>query len=152
MNDFNPSMKMDEPVIEFEEGTKEMTVTFNHQLVSLVEEAGDISSFGFTIPSDIREIIKVGTQLMAPAKKLMDIARFHNTVGETMVKVQRPMMLDEAVTLSKMVKNATVTWKDAAGVATFIDNLSNVVESLGRNNQILSDCHYRIISLVRIDK
>lgn len=142
-------MNMDEQVIEFEEGTKEMTVAFNHELVALVEEAQKMSALGFDMPPDIAEVVQMGSQLLVPAKKMVEISRFHNTVGETMVRVQRPMMLEEAVALSKLVKDhGRITWGDPVRMKKFIDSLMGIVESLGMHNRVLTQAHYTIMGLV----
>ena len=55
------------------------------------------------------------------AKSLEQIANFHNTIGDRMITSQRPMMLDAAVGLAKLVKDQTnMTWDNTQQVSPVV--------------------------------
>ena len=62
------------------------------------------------------------------AKSLEQIANFHNTIGDRMITSQRPMMLDAAVGLAKLVKDQTnMTWDNTQQVSGMSKNSVHTV-------------------------
>jgi len=141
-------LRQDDQVIEFTDG-KQMEVTYNPKLAIIIEEAQQLLILGYQVPREVRELVAEAKKFLRHAKELDQIASFHNTIGDRMILSQRPMMLDTAVTLSKMVQEQDgVKWCNTAEVQAYIDKLTNVVNNLARQNNYLSHHHLQLKSKV----
>ena len=106
------SLKTNEQVIYFEQG-KEMRVSYNKRLVTLNRDCRQLGVLGYPIPQKILRANTLARKFSGQAMHLSRIASFHNTIGDRMIVSQRPMMLEAAVGLAKLVKEQTdMTWNN----------------------------------------
>lgn len=81
---------------------------------------------------------------------LIQIANFHNTIGERMIPSQRPMMLSGALELSRLVeRQSAVSWGDP-GVEDYLAELRTVAKKLANDNNILAEQHIKIREKVKL--
>ena len=82
---------------------------------------------------------------MIPLFLWLQVANFHNTIGDRMIASQRPMMLEAALDLARLVQEQNgVTWSDTAAVDKYIVRLQTAVERLSRENNKLASYHAQI--------
>ncbi len=78
---------------------------------------------------------------MACARRLQQIATFHNTIGDRIIPCQRPILLKNAMELSKLVRSESVAWNDEDSANRYVGVLQNAVSSLSRDNTYLAGQH-----------
>lgn len=150
------TLRKDDPVIEFAEGSRQMEVTYNGKLVQISEEAQQLLILGYRIPREVVELVSEAKKFVRQAQQLDQIATFHNTIGDRMIPSQRAMMLETAVALSKMVQEQNgIVWSNTTEVDKYIASLKQLVTSLARQNNQLSALHIqikeRVMSLFETD-
>jgi len=80
---------------------------------------------------------------------IVQVANFHNTIGDRMIASQRPMMLAAALELARLVQEQSgVTWNDLAAVDAYIARLQTVVDRLGQENSRLGNYHLLVTNKV----
>ena len=138
------SLATEEQVVEFEKG-KHMRVNYNRRLVGLIREVRQLIVLGYTIPSRIMEATNLAKKFMTQAKALEQVANFHNTIGDRIIKSQRPMMLEAAMSFAQLVqKQQGITWNNTQAVDEYIVRLQTAVERLSRDNNRLVTSHNQI--------
>ncbi|XP_037092634.1 cytoplasmic dynein 2 heavy chain 1-like [Pollicipes pollicipes] len=138
------SLATEEQVVEFERG-KHMKVNYNRRLVGLIREVRQLIVLGYSIPSRIIEATNLAKKFMTQAKALEQVANFHNTIGDRIIKSQRPMMLEAAMAFAQLVqKQQGITWNNTQAVDEYIIKLQAAVEMLSRNNNRLVTAHNQI--------
>ncbi|KAF0306076.1 Cytoplasmic dynein 2 heavy chain 1 [Amphibalanus amphitrite] len=138
------SLATEEQVVEFEKG-KHMRVNYNRRLVGLIREVRQLIVLGYTIPSRIIEATNLAKKFMTQAKALEQVANFHNTIGDRIIKSQRPMMLEAAMSFAQLVqKQQGITWNNTQAVDEYIVKLQTAVERLSRDNNRLVTSHNQI--------
>lgn len=66
-----------------------------------------------------------------------------------MIPSQRPLMLNSALNLSRLVQEeAVVYWSDVEAVEKYIDKLKAAVETLSAENNLLTNYHLQILEKV----
>lgn len=76
---------------------------------------------------------------------LVQIATFHNNIGDSMMPCLKPLMLEAAIGLSALVQEQNVvTWAQAENVNSYIRRLQQAVQRLTALNQQLTMCHEKI--------
>lgn len=66
-----------------------------------------------------------------------------------MIPSQKPMMLADALALSKLVQEQkVVSWSDQNSVSKYVETVKTAVEKLFKDNNILSSYHYQIMQRV----
>lgn len=66
-----------------------------------------------------------------------------------MIPSQKPMMLANALALSKLVQEQkVVAWSEQKTVAKYVENLKIAVEKLFQDNNMLSSFHQQILKKV----
>lgn len=123
---------------------------------------------GYHIPSTIEETSEHAKKFMKYARLLeqvgplqkgahfhflndcfFQIANFHNTIGDRMIPSQKPMMLADALELSKLVQEQeVVSWGEEKHVQKYVDTLKKSVEKLSHSNSLLTSYHAEIIEKV----
>lgn len=79
----------------------------------------------------------------------IQIADFHNTIGDKMIPSQKPMMLVDALALSKLVQEQrVVSWNEEKSVGEYVDTLKTAVDKLYKDNNLLSSYHHQILQKV----
>ena len=149
-------MRDDKPVVEFEkQGRQLMRVTFNLQLVSFCNDVREYENLGYAIPNELRKTATHALRFINFAKLLQQIATFHNTIGDRMIPCQRPIMLKNAVELSKLVQSQSVAWNDEESVKQYVSVLQNAVSKLSNDNTLLLGYHEQmkktVIKLINTD-
>uniref|UniRef100_A0A1A9WMF6 Dynein heavy chain, cytoplasmic n=1 Tax=Glossina brevipalpis TaxID=37001 RepID=A0A1A9WMF6_9MUSC len=135
-------LRDDQPVVKFEkEGRKLMRVTFNPQLVTFCQDVREFENLDFHVPSELRTAAKHASKYICFARRLQQIATFHNTIGDRMVPCQRPIMLKNAMELSKLVQSETVAWNDEDAVQRYVNILQDAVSKLSSDNVLLVGYH-----------
>ncbi|XP_068082912.1 cytoplasmic dynein 2 heavy chain 1 [Anabrus simplex] len=138
------SLRSDEPVVRFEQG-KLMRVNYNPRLVGLIREVRQLLVLGYKVPARIQEAADHAKRFMRQAKALEQVANFHNTIGDRMIPSQRPMMLEAALELARLVQEQNgVTWSDTVAVDHYIGRLQTTVERLSRENNKLAAYHVQV--------
>lgn len=80
---------------------------------------------------------------------ILQIASFHNTIGDRMISSQRPMMLSSAIELLNLVKQQQcVTWTDIQSVDIYILEMRKIMEKISLENQTLANYHQSISNKV----
>lgn len=135
-------LKDDKPVVEFEkDGRQLMQVTFKKELVMFCSDVREFEDLGFRIPIELRSSAMHAIKFMGYARKLQQIATFHNTIGDRMIPCIRPMMLQSALKLSNLVRSESVAWNDENSVERYVSTLQVAVNSLSRDNNLLAEYH-----------
>lgn len=136
-------------MVEFErDGRQLMRVTFYTPLVTFCHDVRQLESLGLRIPPDLRAACTHATAFMASARRLQQIAAFHNTIGDRMIVCQRPIMLNNAIELSRLVQSESVTWNDQESVNQFINRLQLLVNQLSKDNMYLIGQHEAVKKIV----
>lgn len=82
-------------------------------------------------------------------KFFLQIADFHNTIGDKMIPAQKPMMLADALALSKLVQEQkVVSWSEQKSIAKYVETMKTAVEKLFKDNNLLSSHHHQILDKV----
>lgn len=149
-------LREDQPVVKFEkEGRQLMRVTFNPKLVTFCQDVREFENLGYNVPSELRTTAAHAAKFMSYARKLQQIATFHNTIGDRMIPCQRPIMLKNAMELSTLVQGQTVAWNDEDSVQKYVNSLQNAVSKLSSDNTLLVGYHEQskrtVIKLMKTD-
>lgn len=135
-------LREDQPVVEFEkEGRQLMRVTFNPKLVTFCQDVREFENLGFRVPIELRSSANHALKFMSYARRLQQIATFHNTIGDRMIPCQRPIMLRNAIELSKLVQSESVAWNDEESVQRYVTTLQEAVAKLSADNNLLVGYH-----------
>uniref|UniRef100_A0A1I8Q9V5 Dynein heavy chain, cytoplasmic n=1 Tax=Stomoxys calcitrans TaxID=35570 RepID=A0A1I8Q9V5_STOCA len=135
-------LRDDQPVVKFEkEGRQLMRVTFNPKLVTFCQDVREFENMGYSVPSELRTAATHAAKYMCYARRLQQIATFHNTIGDRMIPCQRPIMLKNAMELSKLVHSETVAWNDEESVLRYVNMLQAAVSKLSTDNTLLVGYH-----------
>lgn len=129
-----------------------MQVTFKPKLVTFSQDVRELESLGFRIPIELRETALHAIKFMGFARRLQQIATFHNTIGDRMIPCQRPIMLKNAMELSKLVQSESVAWNDEESVNRYVSTLQNAVSKLSRDNSFLAGQHEEAKNIVNLLK
>lgn len=79
----------------------------------------------------------------------MQIANFHNTIGDRMVQCLKPMMLGSALKLSNLVQEQeVVSWVEEKSVEGYVETLKTAVEKLSKENDMLTTYHEQVLKKV----
>ncbi|XP_028896482.2 cytoplasmic dynein 2 heavy chain 1 [Zeugodacus cucurbitae] len=149
-------LREDQPVVKFEkEGRQLMRVTFNPKLVTFCQDVREFENLGYNVPSELRSSATHAAKFMSYARRLQQIATFHNTIGDRMIPCERPIMLKNAVELSKLVQSETVAWNDEESVQRYVNMLQTAVSKLSADNTLLVGYHEQakrtVIKLMNTD-
>ncbi|XP_065356058.1 cytoplasmic dynein 2 heavy chain 1 [Calliphora vicina] len=149
-------LRDDQPVVKFEkEGRQLMRVTFNPKLVTFCQDVREFENMGYNVPSELRSAATHAAKYMCYARRLQQIATFHNTIGDRMIPCQRPIMLKNAMELSKLVHSETVAWNDEDSVERYVNTLQAAVSKLSADNTLLVGYHEQakrtVIKLMNTD-
>lgn len=143
------SLRDDKPVVEFEQdGRQLMQVTFKPKLVVFCSDVREFEELGFRIPIELRNTALHAIRFMGYARKLQQIATFHNTIGDRMIPCVRPIMLSTALKLSNLVRSESVAWNDELSVERYVSTLQIAVDNLSRDNDILTEYHEKAKTIV----
>lgn len=125
-----------------------MLVTFRPALVMFCSDVREFEDYGFRIPIELRQTAMHAIKFMGYARKLQQIATFHNTIGDRMIPCVRPIMLKNALELSNLVRSESVAWNDEESVERYVSVLQVAVNNLSRDNSILTEYHEKAKSIV----
>lgn len=129
-----------------------MRVTYNQKLLTFCQDVCEFENEGFRIPIELRNAAIHAIKFMGYARKLQQIATFHNTIGDRMVPCLRPVMLKNAVELSNLVRSESVAWNDEGSVNRYTTVLQTSVNSLTQDNNILTEYHVKAKNIVKISQ
>lgn len=127
-----------------------MLVTFKPTLVTFCSDVREFEDLGFRIPIELRQTAMHAIKFMGYARKLQQIATFHNTIGDRMIPCVRPIMLKNALELSNLVRSESVAWNDEESVERYVSMLQVSVNNLSRDNTLLFEYHEKAKSIVSI--
>ncbi|XP_017051507.2 cytoplasmic dynein 2 heavy chain 1 [Drosophila ficusphila] len=135
-------LRDDQAVVKFEkEGRQLMRVTFNPKLVTFCQDVREFENLGYNVPLELRAAATHAAKYMCYARRLQQIATFHNTIGDRMIPCQRPIMLKNALELQRLVQSETVAWQDESSVQRYVDILQAAVSKLSTDNTLLVGYH-----------
>ncbi|XP_016964184.1 cytoplasmic dynein 2 heavy chain 1 [Drosophila biarmipes] len=135
-------LRDDQAVVKFEkEGRQLMRVTFNPKLVTFCQDVREFENLGYNVPLELRAAATHAAKYMCYARRLQQIATFHNTIGDRMIPCQRPIMLKNALELQGLVQSETVAWQDESSVQRYVDILQAAVSRLSTDNTLLVGYH-----------
>lgn len=135
-------LKDDKPVVEFEkDGRQLMQVTFKPTLITFCHDVRELENLGFRVPIELRDTAIHAQRFIGYARRLQQISTFHNTFGDRMVPCQRPIMLKNAMELSRLVQSESVAWNDEDSVNRYVAVLQDAVTNLSRDNAYLTGQH-----------
>lgn len=136
-------------MVEFEENDRQlMRVTYHEKLLTFCRDIRVLEDEGLKIPTELRAVALHAIKFMNVARKLQQITTFHNTIGDRMVPCLRPVMLKNALELSKLVRSESVAWNDEESVERYINVLQTAVGNLTRDNSFLTEFHEKAKSIV----
>lgn len=137
-------------MVEFEkDGRQLMQVTFKPKLVTFCYDCREMESLGFRIPIELRDTAVHANKFMGYARRLQQVANFHNTIGDRMIPCQRPIMLKNAIELSKLVQSESVKWNDEESVNRYVSKMQVAVSKLSNDNTFLVGQHEQFKKIVR---
>lgn len=125
-----------------------MMVTFKPKLVAFCSDVREFENMDYSIPIELRNTAMHAIRFMGHARKLQQIANFHNTIGDRMIPSLRPIMLKNAVQLSKLVRSESVAWNDEESVDRYVSTLQFSVNNLSKDNSILTEYHEKTKGIV----
>lgn len=128
-----------------------MLVTFRPALVMFCSDVREFEDYGFRIPIELRQTAMHAIKFMGYARKLQQIATFHNTIGDRMIPCVRPIMLKNALELSNLVRSESVAWNDEESVERYVSTLQVSVNNLSRDNSTLTEYHEKAKSIVSLN-
>ncbi|KAH8263165.1 hypothetical protein KR044_005503 [Drosophila immigrans] len=135
-------LRDDQAVVKFEkEGRQLMRVTFNPKLVTFCQDVREFENLGYNVPLELRSAATHAAKYMCYARRLQQIATFHNTIGDRMIPCQRPIMLKNALELQRLVQSETVAWQDETSVQRYVNTLQQAVSKLSADNTLLVGYH-----------
>ncbi|BFF95328.1 cytoplasmic dynein 2 heavy chain 1 [Drosophila madeirensis] len=135
-------LRDDQAVVKFEkEGRQLMRVTFNPKLVTFCQDVREFENLGYNVPLELRAAATHAAKYMCYARRLQQIATFHNTIGDRMIPCQRPIMLKNALELQRLVQSETVAWQDESSVQRYVNILQAAVSKLSADNTLLVGYH-----------
>lgn len=144
-------LRDDQAVVKFEkEGRQLMRVTFNPKLVTFCQDVREFENLGYNVPLELRSAASHAAKYMCYARRLQQIATFHNTIGDRMIPCQRPIMLKNALELQRLVQSETVAWQDEASVQRYVNTLQEAVSKLSKDNTLLVGYHEQAKRTVKI--
>ncbi|XP_055916348.1 cytoplasmic dynein 2 heavy chain 1 [Eupeodes corollae] len=149
-------LRDDQPVVKFEkEGRQLMRVTFNPKLVTFCQDVREFENLGYTVPIELKSSATHAAKFMCYARRLQQIATFHNTIGDRMIPCQRPIMLKNAMELSRLVQAEPAAWNDEESVQSYVSVLQTAVSKLSADNNLLVGYHEQakrtIVKLMNTD-
>ncbi|EDW77285.2 uncharacterized protein Dwil_GK18215 [Drosophila willistoni] len=135
-------LRDDQAVVKFEkEGRQLMRVTFNPKLVTFCQDVREFENLGYNVPLELRAAATHAAKYMCYARRLQQIATFHNTIGDRMIPCQRPIMLKNALELQRLVQSETVAWQEETSVQRYVNTLQAAVSKLSSDNTLLVGYH-----------
>lgn len=138
-------------MVKFEkEGRQLMRVTFNPKLVTFCQDVREFENLGYNVPLELRSAASHAAKYMCYARRLQQIATFHNTIGDRMIPCQRPIMLKNALELQRLVQSETVAWQDESSVQRYVNTLQEAVSKLSTDNTLLVGYHEQAKRTVKI--
>ncbi|XP_040163455.1 cytoplasmic dynein 2 heavy chain 1 [Anopheles arabiensis] len=136
------SLRENQPVVVFDKSDNQlMKVTFGPKLVTFIDEARHLQNLGLKHTPEIQRNVSHSMRFVAHARRLQQVATFHNTIGGLMVPCIRPIMLKNAMDFSKLVKSESVCWSEEESVERYIDALQESVKRLLKDNNQLTGHH-----------
>ncbi|XP_058827016.1 cytoplasmic dynein 2 heavy chain 1-like [Topomyia yanbarensis] len=150
------SLRENQPVVIFDKTERQlMKVTFGSKIVTFCDEARHLQNLGLKLSPEIQKSITHSMRFISYARRLQQIATFHNTIGDRMIPCQRPIMLNNAMEFSKLVKSESVSWNDEHSVERYIDSLQQAVKRLSKDNNQLTGYHEQakksVLKLMNVD-
>lgn len=118
-----------------------MKVTFGPKIVTFCDEARHLQNLGLKLNPEIQKSISHSMKFISYARRLQQIATFHNTIGDRMIPCQRPIMLKNAMEFANLVKSESVSWNDEDSVERYINSLQDAVKRLSKDNNQLTGYH-----------
>ncbi|XP_053681370.1 cytoplasmic dynein 2 heavy chain 1 [Anopheles nili] len=136
------SLRENQPVVVFDKADNQfMKVTFGPKLVTFVDEVRHLQNLGLKHSPEILRNVAHSMRFVAHARRLQQVATFHNTIGGVMVPCIRPVMLKSAMEFSKLVKSESVCWSEEDSVERYIEALQDAVKRLLKDNNQLTGHH-----------
>ncbi|XP_062711545.1 cytoplasmic dynein 2 heavy chain 1 [Aedes albopictus] len=136
------SLRENQPVVIFDKTERQlMKVTFGPKIVTFCDEARHLQNLGLKLNPEIQKSISHSMKFISYARRLQQIATFHNTIGDRMIPCQRPIMLKNAMEFANLVKSESVSWNDEDSVERYINNLQEAVKRLSKDNNQLTGYH-----------
>uniref|UniRef100_A0A182JQU2 Cytoplasmic dynein 2 heavy chain 1 n=1 Tax=Anopheles christyi TaxID=43041 RepID=A0A182JQU2_9DIPT len=136
------SLRENQPVVVFDKSDNQlMKVTFGPKLVTFIDEARHLQNLGLKHSPEILRNVSHSMRFVAHARRLQQVATFHNTIGGVMVPCIRPIMLKNAIEFSKLVKSESVSWGEEESVERYIEALQEAVKRLLKDNNQLTGHH-----------
>uniref|UniRef100_A0A182W9J8 Cytoplasmic dynein 2 heavy chain 1 n=1 Tax=Anopheles minimus TaxID=112268 RepID=A0A182W9J8_9DIPT len=136
------SLRENQPVVVFDKSDNQlMKVTFGPKLVTFIDEARHLQNLGLNHSPEILRNVSHSMRFVAHARRLQQVATFHNTIGGVMVPCIRPIMLKNAIEFSKLVKSESVSWSEEESVERYIEALQEAVKRLLKDNNLLTGHH-----------
>lgn len=127
-----------------------MQVNYTSTLSLLIEDAHQLETLNFRLPQNIKNLVDAAKKYMQQGRELDQIASFHNTIGERIINSQKPMLLDSATELARLVQQQyNIPWSNEKAVEDYCTKLIKVVRDLGKKNNYLAMLHIKIKKKVR---
>ncbi|XP_063823750.1 cytoplasmic dynein 2 heavy chain 1-like [Ostrinia nubilalis] len=136
---------------QFSEVSQLMVVRYDGRVTRLEREARALRALALPLPPPppaAAALDQLGRAL-CHAQRLHQVASFHNTLGERMIPSTRPMMLQAAMDLSRLVRDQKAAyWNDTDHLAKYTDDLKRIVLKLESQNTYLTNQHIAIRNIV----
>ncbi|XP_028157049.1 cytoplasmic dynein 2 heavy chain 1-like [Ostrinia furnacalis] len=142
-------LSSDEPVVQFSGDSQLMVVRYDGRATRLEREARALRALALPPPPPAAAALDQLGRALCHAQRLHQVASFHNTLGERMIPSTRPMMLQAAMDLSRLVRDQKAAyWNDTDHLAKYTDDLKRIVLKLESQNTYLTNQHIAIRNIV----
>lgn len=125
-----------------------MQVTFKPNLFTFCHDLRELINFDFRVPIELRDTATNAQRFIGYVRRLQQIATFHNTIGDRMIPCQRPIMLKNALELSRLVQSESVAWNDEESIQRYMATLQDAVSKLAHDNTFLYGQHEEVKRVV----
>ena len=141
-NNFNSNSA----VVKLNSANRQFYVTFDSKLDVIVRTTRRLISMGFDLPNQIYEKVDQIQKIKNYANTLKQIAFFYNTADQQMISSQRPMLLNIAVSLERLVKTCEkISWNEVEKLNEIMPEIRTTTINFDTENQKLRQFERRFL-------
>jgi dynein heavy chain 2 len=143
---------MDIPTRGAQEG--QLVVKFDERLVLLLREVRQLKELALAVPREIHDAAAQAEKFYRYGVMLKKVATYWNSLGDSIISAQRPMLLNALKAFEKMVRSRSsesgvpITWKTPGECEQYVDRLQAAAEKLNTENTSLRRSHEAVAHLV----
>ena len=141
-------------VMDFDARTLELVVHYPHGLVTVVDQARQLSAVGVKLSEEVEVKMKQAARFYRFALLLHQVASFYNNVAKEIEPSQKGLLVADAsefeATIQKyrMEGQRKITWENAKELKNFVVELRRKKDEFESKNRALRQAHRRIIERI----